>query len=182
MTNLLTIENTKNEMIKFLQQNEISFNAKMKKNELFDLIEKFENSKNEIVVNEIVLLNEMNETLTNEKFNHFDEIAIIENIENENIENENVSNFETIKNEYIEFLNNHNCIYNFDNDIFHVNANKKQIFVKLIENDNDIHFYVFTILNNKFSNDMKQNKLFARNILTLKSLKACKSYTISNIK
>jgi hypothetical protein len=181
----MTMKNTKNEIMNELKNYNLKFNEKMTKQQLFDLLQFQQNAIKNVtqIVEQNLLLNEMHNSLIDEKLNHFNELIEI----NENCENsqndENCENlFDNIKNEYCQFLNEQNAIFKYENEIFHINANKKQIFIKLIEIDENIHYHVFTILNNKFSNDMQKNKLFARNILTLKSLKACKSYTISNMK
>lgn len=152
---------TKNEIIVKLTEMNVKFDKKLKKDELFELLQNCENSKNEIV---IVSQNEL--------------------IVNENIEFENVSQNETIvenmSNNYIQFLNDNNLQFEQKNDNFIVICNKKHIFVN-IDNDMDI-CTVFTILNKKMTNNVNECLIHKRNILTLKSLKALKSYTISNSK
>lgn len=119
------------------------------------------------------------------------EISIIENKDktNEQSTNEqqqqNTANEKTMHEQYIEFLNELNANYTVeqidDNEFnFIIIANKKHIFVKI--NNITNHSNVFTVLNKYMSNDLQQIKMYARNILTLKSLKATKSYTLSNMK
>jgi hypothetical protein len=165
----MTMKNTKNEMIQFLQSKNVNANFnKMTKLNLFTLCEKYV----EINENEIALIENENK------------IAIVENVENiknENVENENIEN-DTLSmyDEYISFLYEQNAIFKIENDIIIVIANKKHIFVKIDDDKN--YSYVFTILNKKMSNDLHECKKHARNILTLKSIRATKSYTISNMK
>jgi hypothetical protein len=68
----------------------------------------------------------------------------------------------------------------FNENSFRVHGLKKTVFVQIDPEKN--HAYVFTILNKKLSDDQEANKRAARNILTLKSLKALKSYTITQTK
>lgn len=118
------------------------------------------------------------------------EAPIIENEEktNEQTINEqqqNAADEKTMHEKYIDFLNELNAKYTIqqtdDNEYnFVIIANKKHIFIKI--NNITNHSNVFTVLNKYMSNDLQQIKMHARNILTLKSLKATKSYTISNMK
>lgn len=156
---MMNVKMTKNELMNVLTNENIKFDKKMTK---IQLIELYENHK-QFKKFEIVSTNQT--------------IATIEKIENESQNNENVNeNFdENMTNEYIDFLNENELNYQFENNQFCVFANKKHIFVKI---DNDTNFAnVFTILNKKYSNDINEIKLNARNILTLKSIRALKSYT-----
>ena len=176
---------TKNDLMNELKKLNIEFNSKMTKNELIKLIEKnsknnieneiylqIENAENEyeniidnkynvITINQNEILNQMHESIVNEKFEHFENV-------NENFENEQkISMFDEINN----FCKNiDNVIINYIDDItIHLIANKKHVLIK-IDNENE-HSFVYTIIKTK-NVDMKN----ARNILHLKSIRATKSY------
>lgn len=134
----------------------------------------------------IELYENLTKNVKNEKFEIVSKNETIQTIQNND---ENKNNFENSKNDdddvisqYLTFLLQNNLQYKIDYEKFTiiVIANKKHIFTKIDIEKN--HFYVFTILNKKLSNDMNENKKNSRNILTLKSLRALKSYTLSNCK
>jgi hypothetical protein len=160
---------TKKQLCEKLQQLNIECSMKMKIDELRKLYENSQNSQKSTNSIAIVSNNETIQTIQNNETND-------DNFENTQT-NENVN--EMLQN-YIEFLNENELIHKIQNNVINVNCVKKQIFVKIDCEKNYAH--VFTILNKKLSNDMNENKKYARNILTLKSLRALKSYTMSNAK
>lgn len=168
---------TKNELLDLAKNTGCIFNAKMKKSELIALLKK----------NEDEVYAMMNESITNEKLSHFEgssnSLAIIENevatiaIENAEIPHEEETKTNPMMTEYAEFLQNMYADYNYTihDDSFLVQGPKKLVAVKFDEISG--HAFVYTILNTK-----PVSPEFARNILTLKSMKAVKSYTASNMK
>lgn len=116
-----------------------------------------------------------------EKFNN-----LIQNPKTENIvKNENENENDIVKqtfNDYIAFLFENELQYNVENNQIIVSAIKKHIFVEISQINEKLNIHVYTILNKKMTDDMNESKKHARNILNLKSIKALKSYTISNSK
>lgn len=123
--------------------------------------------------NEVIVIEALNEDVIEENLNQVAILTIEENPQNE--ENETIEEDVNMLFEFAEFLKLQGAEYVIDNNVFLINGPKKKICVRI---DLDTNFaHVFTVLNKK---EFKKEN--ARNILTLKSLKACKSYTISNLK
>ena len=84
----------------------------------------------------------------------------------------------TIEDEYETFLQELNIGYSYSGGTFIVDGPKKTVYVKIdIENE---HFMVFSVLNKFLEGNVfnaEAIRLHARNKLTLKSLKAAKSFT-----
>lgn len=163
----LSMKNTKAEIIKALEEEGKVFSRNLKKEELLKLYK---------------VRNFEEEPLKEEKFEIVPKTQTIQKIQTEEKIEEDKGNKEnlTMVEEYFDFLKLGGFNYKVDKDLIIIFANKKHIFVKVDIEKNWAH--VFTILNKKISEDMKENKANARNILTLKSLKALKSYTLSNAK
>lgn len=85
-------------------------------------------------------------------------------------------------NDYIAFLFENELQYNVENNQIIVSAIKKHIFVEIGQINGKLNIHVYTILNKKMTDNLNESKKHARNILNLKSIKALKSYTISNSK
>lgn len=84
----------------------------------------------------------------------------------------------SLEDEYENFLQENQLGYSFVNGTFIVDGPKKTVYVKVdLENG---FFYVFSVLNKFLGGDVFNQeaiRLHARNKLTLKSLKAAKSFT-----
>lgn len=166
MTKLIKF--TKTQLIAMLKNVNIECDEKMTKTQLIELYDNYIIECQKIQSKNSIAIIENN-------------LQIIENDENENFENNENENIDNMTIQFANFLQFEiDCNYSIENDMFCIFANKKHIFIKI---DNEQNFaFVFTILNKKMSNNMNENKLHARNILTLKSLKATKSFTICHMK
>lgn len=114
-----------------------------------------------------------------EKFNNLIQKPQTENIATNENEDDIV---QQTFNDYIAFLSENELQYNVENNLIVVSAIKKHIFVEISQINEKLNIHVYTILNKKMTDNMNESKKHARNILNLKSIKALKSYTISNSK
>ena len=144
---------TKTEIMAVLTEKGISFKKSMKVDQLKALLESASTENAVAVVENTVATIEAPETASGE---------------------------ETMITEYVKFLNQNDLPFMEKNGKFIVNCSKKTVFVE-IDLEYDVAS-VYTILNKKITDDPKVNHMNRRNILNLKSLKALRSYTISNSK
>lgn len=156
----MNLKMNKEEMQEILRGSNLSFEEKMTKKELLAIWENSQN-KEEISENSLAII----------------ETGIsVKPLENEEIKEDHKEEVQTLSFEYEEVLKELGAeYYTPEENVFLIQGPKKKIAV-LINNDLGNGF-VYTVLNKK---EFKKEN--ARNILTLKSLKALKSYTISNLK
>lgn len=157
---MLTVKNTKAEIISELRGLGVKFDEKLTKAQLIEIYEIALKEKNEAEEKGLTVLN-MEITLN--------PLEKEEELKYEPLDDKLSSQYEAFLNEnQIEY-------YSPEEDVFLIQGPKKKICVKI--DDLNTRGFVYTVLNKK---EFKREN--ARNILTLKSLKALRSYTFSNLK